>query len=54
MFESLSNNGLLIIENALPEIERIKIISYFEELKIILNLVKNGLKSPIIHISLMR
>ena len=28
MFESLSNNGLLIIENALPEIERIKIISY--------------------------
>ena len=28
MFESLSNNGLLIIENALPEIERTEIIRY--------------------------
>ena len=46
MFESLSNNGLLIIENALPEIERIKIISYFEELKNNSKFSKKWLKKP--------
>ena len=30
---SLSNNGLLIVENALPQQERSKILEYFDELK---------------------
>ena len=30
MFSSLSNNGLLIIENALPQEERLKILEYFD------------------------
>jgi hypothetical protein len=33
MFESLSNNGLLIIENALPNNEKKLIIDFFQELK---------------------
>ena len=33
MFHSLSNNGLLILENILPEKERYLIIEFFEELK---------------------
>ena len=33
MFSSLSNNGLLIVENALPQQERSKILEYFDELK---------------------
>tara|TARA_B100001059_G_C17787845_1_gene558253 strand:+ start:269 stop:1192 length:924 start_codon:yes stop_codon:yes gene_type:complete len=33
MFNSLSNNGILVIENALPEKERKLIIDFFQDLK---------------------
>ena len=46
MFSSLSNNGLLIIENALPQQERSKILEYFDELKKNDKFEKNWLKKP--------
>ncbi len=46
MLDSLSNNGLLIIENALPEKEREKIIEYFDELKGHNQYLKNWTTKP--------
>lgn len=46
MFESLSNNGLLIIENALPESERTEIIRYFDELRNNSKFSNKWLKKP--------
>jgi len=46
MFSSLSNNGLLIIENALPQQERFRILEYFEELKNNNVFYKDWLKKP--------
>ena len=46
MLDSLSNNGLLIIEDALPEFERNQIIEYFDELKNKNKFEKKWLKKP--------
>ena len=46
MFDSLSNNGILIIENALPAEERKLIIDYFQDLKEQNYKEKRWLKKP--------
>ena len=46
MLDSLSNNGLLIIKNALPENEKNKIIEYFDELKGNNQYGKNWINKP--------
>tara|TARA_A100001015_G_C15015674_1_gene725388 strand:+ start:78 stop:986 length:909 start_codon:yes stop_codon:yes gene_type:complete len=46
MLSTLSNNGLVILKNALPENERKKIIDYFNQLKN-LKKSKNWIKGPI-------
>ena len=46
MFNSLSDNGLLIIQNALPKEERLNIIDHFNELKKNYEFKKNWLKKP--------
>ena len=46
MFSALSENGLLIIENALPNFEKNFIIDHFSELKRNTTFAKNWLKTP--------